>query len=268
MRQQPKQKQALLSPGADYSLLLNRLEKSVLHDQDPGQALKVLEEKKIWQKLDGEHLLQWASLAQVAGAIDTALEVYEHLTLSEPELKQGWLEYLDLISLLDKKKLLASRVARAAAHVSKDELDRWHAQVRQNNAQDTFSRDLDNIEAPFQEMIWQREAMGRFMRLFSGREDVFARQWVDRNEGKSGYVPVRRAMCLQDVEDHLLGRKTYGIYLLNSENKVRCGVIDVDIVSRFRTGKIAAQDRRVLQREKNYLESRIYQMSRDLGMSP
>lgn len=272
MAQQPEQKQkesrALRSPGADYSLLLNRLEKMVLHDQDPGQALKVLQEKKIWQKLNGQHLLQWASLAQVAGAIDTALEVYEHLTVSEPELKQGWLEYLDLISLLDKKELLASRVARAAAHVSKEALDRWHQQVRQNNARESSSRDLDNIEAPFEEMIWQREAMGRFMALFSGREDVFARQWVDKNEGKSGYVPVRRAICLQDVEDHLLGRKTYGIYLLNSDNKVRCGVIDVDIVSRFRTGKIAAQDRRVLQREKNYLESRIYQMCRDLGISP
>ncbi|MEK6885119.1 MAG: hypothetical protein AABY22_36145, partial [Nanoarchaeota archaeon] len=58
---------------------------------------------------------------------------------------------------------------------------------------------------------------------FVNRSSVFALQT------KTGiYVPVKREITLKDIEQHLAGEKTVGIYQVNEANRVKWGVIDTD----------------------------------------
>ncbi len=59
--------------------------------------------------------------------------------------------------------------------------------------------------ADFQHLRNQEQGLAQYLLLFQGREDCFARQWVDREAYSQGYVPVRRALQAQDVRDHLQG---------------------------------------------------------------
>ena len=67
-----------------------------------------------------------------------------------------------------------------------------------------------------------------FLQIFSGREGVFARQWVNAT-GRNGYTPVSEPLSEEDVEAHLAGQETLGLYMMRSDNTVNLGVIDVDI---------------------------------------
>lgn len=105
----------------------------------------------------------------------------------------------------------------------------------------------------------------RFIR-FGNQLQCFARQWVSRKEEKQGYVPVRRPLQTVDVRDHLAGHRTYGIYLLDRENNVYTGVIDMDLVSRFRDQTMAMKHRAAIRRETIYLHKRISSLAREAGL--
>jgi len=253
--------------GADFSLLLNRLERAVLHNDTAATPMETLNNKAIWQRLDPDQKIKWASLAQIAGQMDTAIEVYGELVKTVPEFQQGWVEYLELLSILDRRKDLAALLARARQFLHQDIIRDWEKKIlswRVEKPDNGFS----DTSAPFERMIWKREIMEHFMALFSGREDVFARQWADKKENKGGYLPVRHPMTLEDVDEHIQGRKTYGIYLLQADSRVRCGVIDADIIARLRTGKVTSEDKTTLKRERTYMISRILERSSELGLKP
>ena len=73
------------------------------------------------------------------------------------------------------------------------------------------------------------EAATRVMlALFSGRENVYARQWMDR-EGRIGYAPVYEPLTEAVLQRHLAGDVTAGVYPLRSDNTVFFAAIDVDI---------------------------------------
>ncbi|MEA1966766.1 MAG: hypothetical protein U9N77_00855, partial [Thermodesulfobacteriota bacterium] len=142
--------------GADYTLLLKRLEKSVLHSNETSGYSVTLKNKEIWENLDNEQKLKWASLAQIAGDIDTALAVYKELTLSAPTFENGWEEFLELLSILDKKKELAAEIARAGQYISKNLLKGWQSQLRNlSSVENENKKDLERSSAPFEKMIWQ-----------------------------------------------------------------------------------------------------------------
>jgi hypothetical protein len=106
--------------GTDFSLLLNRLEKAVLHNEGETTHVETLNKQSIWQRLDPEQKLKWGSLSQIAGQMDTALEVYKDLVKTVPEFQQGWVEYLDLLFILDKRNLLAAVLAKARHFLGQD----------------------------------------------------------------------------------------------------------------------------------------------------
>jgi len=122
------------------------------------------------------------------------------------------------------------------------------------------------VDAPFALMRSREAGLERYLELFRGREECFARQWADRKAGTQGYVPVRRPMTTEDVLDHLRGHRTYGIYLLQQDSRVRLGVIDADLVSRFRTGPVAAAEKDLVRRENRYLLSRLAELSAAQGL--
>jgi hypothetical protein len=59
--------------------------------------------------------------------------------------------------------------------------------------------------------------------IFVNRTDVFAMQ-LDTG----AYVPVRRDITIKDIEEHLAGKVTLGLYVLNKQNMVRWACIDLD----------------------------------------
>ncbi len=73
-----------------------------------------------------------------------------------------------------------------------------------------------------------------FAKLFSGREGVFARQWLT-DDGKIGYMPVYHALFDNDIKEHLAGQQTLGYYLMRSDNSVLQMIIDFDITKQART---------------------------------
>jgi hypothetical protein len=72
---------------------------------------------------------------------------------------------------------------------------------------------LENPENARVREVLARQAVWRKLPLPQALE------WAEKNEGKSGYVPVRRPMDKADLEEHLKRLKTYGIYLMAPDAK-------------------------------------------------
>jgi len=59
--------------------------------------------------------------------------------------------------------------------------------------------------------------------LFVNRKDLFSRQTET-----GAYIPVRREITLDDIEKHLKGEMTIGLYALDTDNKVKWACVDLD----------------------------------------
>jgi hypothetical protein len=259
----------LSCPGTDYTLLVRRLEKAVLENPENSRVRDVLGRQTVWQKLPVPQSLEWASLAQIAGLPDTALEIYAFLADRDPENADVWEPYIRLLDILDYRKQLATAIALAGRHMPREQVTAW---VSAKPESESFSRrldpDLSAAEDPFARMYAWQAMLDRFLDLFAGRHDVFARQWADKNEGKSGYVPVRRSMDKSDLEDHFKGLKTYGIYLMSPDATVRCGVIDADLVKPLRTTPRKPADQARIKKEQVYMITRLRESSQERGLTP
>jgi group II intron reverse transcriptase/maturase len=72
------------------------------------------------------------------------------------------------------------------------------------------------------------EQVALFLKLFSGREGVYARQWVD-SEGRRGFAPVVGNLTADVLRGHFDGGETLGVYPIRKDNTVQFVVIDIDI---------------------------------------
>jgi hypothetical protein len=108
---------------------------------------------------------------------------------------------------------------------------------------------------PGQKTGYSSEAISQFLTLFSGRENVYARQWV-HSSGKCGYVPVRQPLSEEVVRSHLLGDITLALYLIKEDNTVNLMAIDVD----SQTGESAEID------ETHEMALRIKDVGRSVGL--
>lgn len=68
----------------------------------------------------------------------------------------------------------------------------------------------------------------RFAHLFSGRENIYARQWWDQS-GEGGYAPVREPFTFAVARNHILGSVTVGVYPVRLDNTVNFFALDIDI---------------------------------------
>ncbi len=75
---------------------------------------------------------------------------------------------------------------------------------------------------------FKEEDLYQYLRLFSGREGVYARQWINEY-GKLGYSPIYKPIDKDALLAHLEGKHTLGIYLLRMDNTIKIAVIDIDI---------------------------------------
>jgi len=75
-------------------------------------------------------------------------------------------------------------------------------------------------------------------------------------------------MTAQDVDDHIEGRRTYGIYILRSNATVRTAVIDMDLKAEFRGGGLSIAQKDIVRREKVFAISRIREIAAKAGLEP
>jgi hypothetical protein len=253
--------------NTDHSLLLQRLEKLLAENPDAPQAAEILSRETVWKRLEPKDAVRWARLAQAAGLIDVSLQVLAWMTEAHPDFTEAWQVRTELLEILGRKpegrKLPGERPAEQSEG---DKLDE-SATAEGPSPEDLEAGDSrEDLAGPFFSMRRQEQLIGCFLDLFHGREDCFARQWADRRAGTQGYVPVRRPLEMADALDHIQGHRTYGIYLLQRDSRVRLAVVDADLVSSLRSSTITAQERNKLNREKSYLLQRLPELSRERGL--
>ena len=267
--EQKAQKIVTGQSGTDYTLLLKRIGQALVRDNENPKCREVLGKKATWKKLTPPMALEWAGLAQIAGMVDTALDIYTNLTAEDPEYEPAWQARIELLYILDRKEALASALRQASGILDKAQVISW---IRQDITQASQSPVFDPEKAaePFERMHTRQALVSHFMDLFFSRTDVFARQWADKQQGTSGYVPVRRTITVQDLEDHFKGIKTYGFYLMDTDATVRCAVIDADLVPDLRqsTGRVPAKVRADIRKDRAYMVSRITDSAQDMGLFP
>ncbi|RZB34213.1 MAG: hypothetical protein SRB2_03606 [Desulfobacteraceae bacterium Eth-SRB2] len=251
----------------DFSLIISRMENAIIRGNDTGKTCRVLRTNNIWKQLATTQKIEWARLAQMAGEMETALNVLASVNKKEPGNVKAWQERMDLLAVLDRRSELARVLAGARAFMDKKT---YNIQVHKFTALTEVEKkkDIESANGPFERLRHRQRQIDHFLKLFSGREDCFARQWVNRKEGKQGYVPVRSPMTFQDVEDHLNHGRTYGIYLLKADSRVSVGVMDADLIPRFRGGVLKRDEKSQVQRERNYLISQIKEQGAKAGLKP
>lgn len=103
----------------------------------------------------------------------------------------------------------------------------------------TYIRDMSFIdsgeehessEQPSQtaSIIPRKNNLITFCSLFSGREGVYARQWLSPT-GESGYTPIQEPLNIKVAENHILGNFTVGAYPVRLDNTVNFMAFDFDI---------------------------------------
>lgn len=235
-------------------LLLQRLEEAILSGQGSRKIARTIERPQLWRRLSPEDRLRWAELAQMVGNIDTALTVLESVHQDAPDHQPAWDRHLELLAILGRQKDLAALTARAKPHMGSLQSKDWLSTERGPVVGET---DVEASLAPFRQRAQRMASLKQYLSLFAGRQDCFARQWVDRGAGRQGYVPVRHQLRPADLEDHLRGLKTYGIYLLQKDGRIRTAALDADLNKSFRGGQLSQNQKRLVRREAAYLVSRV-----------
>lgn len=246
----------------DASLLLARLEDNLFVGREPEQVQGVLRRQALWQKLATVDRLRWAQLAQMAELPAVARAVLEAVHQQDPTCPEAWMQHLELLQLLGRRQAWAALLERARPFIGPQADPEWLEQAAPNGA---VEEDLSAAFAPFEQRHRQDEQLRRFMRFFAGREECFARQWADRSANRQGYVPERRPLGPSDIDEHLRGRKTYGIYLLRTDNRVRLAVLDADLKKKLRGVKHKPAQAAAIRREAAYMISRLKELSQAAG---
>ena len=253
---------------SEWSLLLSRME-SAPFDQD-GRAFvqKAGANSTFWKSLQPEDAMRCSRILQQHGLHEMSIAILEWLNSEYPEFEPGWREHLETMMLLGRRGEALSLRRRASSHVAEEKLRQWVGGVGswQDSASASHVDDNSEVQEPFAELRREEQGISAYMKIFSGRHDAFARQWADREQQRQGYVPVKHAMTSVDVKEHLAGRKTYGIYLLEEDSTVRTGVVDIDLVIRLREPEQMRKNRSAIRREAEYILRRIAGMASEYGL--
>lgn len=198
-------------------------------------------------KTRGNHL-DWASLCEELSLFDYAFREVQLAVRDEPD--NGEARFRLAQYLMEKGEL-----PRAATHLEKvlslepthresiellieiyslegrtDRLESLKEQAHLLGFSLSISQEapLSASENPPELLVPTEQEAVRFLYFFSGREDVYARQWCSQ-DGKSGYTPVRAPLTPKEVLNHFLGNVTLGVYPIRLDNTVKFMAIDLDI---------------------------------------
>lgn len=259
-------KKSIKSPP-DFKLLLSRIENEIILGRNQETCRSTLAKESIWKNLEIEKQLEWVRLAQMAGEVEISLDILAHINSTHPAISEAWVERIELLFILDRRREMAQVLGTAKTYVGREKYLEWVKTYKE-----TMIPKVDKVVSeaanPFEKLKEWKGYINHYLELFSGREDYFARQWVNKEEAKQGYVPVRHSLGFEEVDEHLKGRKTYGIYLIHSDGTVKVAAIDADIASRYRNTKLKLDEKRLINREYHYLVSRVKELAAEIGLSP
>lgn len=170
-------------------------------------------------------LARLAELYEERGELERAVECAERWVRREPENPAATVRLVDL--LVEGEQLGRAREVLQGASGLDDER-RQALAGRIAAAERERGQELDG-EEPVEEFT--EADVVRFVHLFAGRENVYARQWVG-SDGETGYAPVREPFTVQAARNHLLGAVTVGIYPLRLDDTVTLFALDLDITRR------------------------------------
>ena len=263
MHSRDSSKKALVSRRPDCQLITSRLRELALKGEQSDKCLSTLRNEEIRKRLAPDQLLSWSETAQVLGDISLALEILGWTCEKHPGHLPAWKERYEL--LVRMNQLAQAESVRARALSLHPELER---DLTIPASQDFDPADPE-VEDPFNLFRERQELQELYLYYFQGREDVFARQWVDKNKESQGYMPVRRPISAQDLLEHIKGQKTYGIYLLRRDSTVKTAVIDMDLKKAFRGSQVKPADKSGIKSEKDYIQDRMSELSgKTLGYKP
>ena len=255
---------------------------------DHGGALKILQTETVLSSEDADINFQWGVLCDLLGMKNEALDSYiaafridqEHpeaayrlgLAYLHQQQNEKAIRYLQkavktspqnaavhfaLATALQNYSLNgAARKAFQKAFQLEPKLKKLASGVTTHAEPSKTSVTFDFSEPDIQQLL----------RLFSGREGVFSRQWLN-DDGKMGYMPVYQAMTTKDIKAHLRGEQTLGFYLMRSDNTVNQMVFDIDITKQVRSEVLS--DKEQIADWKNLLwtdVSRILQIMNGLDI--
>jgi len=196
-----------------------------------GEAGLALTEYQLALRDDPEDVValsRLATLYEEHGDADKAIECAERWVKAAPgdgEAMGGLLELLlDTDRFERAREIIAGPTGKAL-----DPGDRaaWEARIRA--AAKAAGEAEEDADVP--PGLPTDADVVRFHHLFSGRENVYARQWAAEG-GEGGYTPVREPLTVAAARNHLLGNITVGVYPVRLDNTVTFFAFDIDIRKR------------------------------------
>jgi hypothetical protein len=168
-------------------------------------------------------------LHEEAGELREAIECAERWLQASPADPDAARRLVDLLLQDSEIDRAGAAIAAARAHgLAPDVAEELQALV----AASAGRLDEDDPEAPPPMAADPTDAeVLRFLQAFSGRENVYARQWWNES-GEGGYSPVREPLSFRVVRQHLLGSITVGVYVVRLDDTVNFLAFDLDIAKR------------------------------------
>ena len=236
------------------------LEISRLLEDEEEEAIKVLQEIETVSVRDPEFHLGLVEMCEQAGVIER-IPSELHLALRDSPKDINILKRLAAFYLDSGDPEKAEKYFRKAIEIEpREDLYRelWHIleekgefetlEVLSIKLKELFpGSDLAELEVSpekIEEMsehisvsddeveILPDTGLVKFLSLFSGREGVYARQWVSPT-GESGYTPIKEPFNYKVARNHMLGNYTVGIYQLRVDNTVNFIAFDIDITKKY-----------------------------------
>lgn len=217
--------------------------------KDEENARKLLEKRKDFSIDEADIFFRMGDIAQSLGSKDEALDDFSRaLALdagcikAKESMKQLQLVDENVQSSIERLKRLI-RFCPDLAQPYRDLAFCYSDLGQYGLAQESYNKamklDIEaktqvepetvhHLHAQPQTLIFSHEDVSLFSTIFKGREDLFARQWIDE-KGRRGFSCVDHPLGINEIKSHLDGKKTLGLYLLDKEDQVFLSVIDIDI---------------------------------------
>ncbi len=138
----------------DLTLVLSRLEDSIIRGDDPAGCRLILAKERLWETAGADIQLKLARLAQMAGETEGALKILTFVNQTKPALTEAWTERLELLTILGRKEELAQVLAISKDFIGDDSYRTWIKMLNEYSSSDS-DPDIDVVVTPF-EVIHRR----------------------------------------------------------------------------------------------------------------
>ena len=161
-----------------------------------------------------------ALLHREKGELDKALSMLEHLLENHP-WQIEWVKTSVEIFYDEGSDSRAAALIEKAAIIGLPVAD-----FQKSTSSDSINQDSCNEIQP--DLAPSDSDCARFHSLFSGRENIHARQWSAK-DGESGYSPIEEPLTPSVIRNHLLGSITVGVYPIRMDGTCTFFALDLDI---------------------------------------